>query len=117
MYDLSAESSELAYRLIRYHSVCAILIWPIAFTLPAAFRAASDVKFPLVVSMFSMWVFRVALSYLFAPECYPLFGITLPGLGMGVMGVWVAMTIDWVFRTALFLWRWLSGRWLTVYRQ
>lgn len=114
VYDLSEASSALAYRLILYHTVCAVLVWPIAFTLPSAFRAASDVRFPLVVSMFSMWVFRVALSYLFAPEAFDFLGLHLPGLNMGVMGVWVAMTIDWVFRTVLFLRRYLSGKWLTV---
>ena len=115
IYDLSEESSRQALQLILYHGVCAALIWPIAFTLPQAFRAASDVRFTLVVSVFSMWLFRVALSYLLAPESTVVFGVTIPGLGMGAMGVWVAMTIDWVFRMALFLHRWLSGRWLKAY--
>jgi Na+-driven multidrug efflux pump len=65
--------------------------------------------------MFSMWTFRVALSYLFAPESTDILGLfSLPGLGMGVMGVWVAMTVDWAFRAALFLWRFLRGTWLNV---
>lgn len=117
VYDLSPDSSALAYRLILYHSICAVLVWPIAFTLPSAFRASSDVRFPLVVSMFSMWTFRVALSYVFAQEMVSLFGlITFPGLGMGVMGVWVAMTVDWLFRMVMFIWRFVSGKWLTVKR-
>ena len=117
VYDLSPDSSALAYRLILYHSICAVLVWPIAFTLPSAFRASSDVRFPLVVSMFSMWTFRVALSYVFAQETVSLFGlITFPGLGMGVMGVWVAMTVDWLFRMVMFIWRFVSGKWLTVKR-
>lgn len=117
VYDLSPDSSALAYRLILYHSICAILVWPIAFTLPSAFRASSDVRFPLVVSMFSMWTFRVALSYIFSMETVSIWGwISFPGLGMGVAGVWVAMTVDWLFRTILFTWRYLSGKWLTVKR-
>lgn len=117
VYDLSPASSELAHRLILYHSLCAVLVWPIAFTLPSAFRAASDVRFPLVISMFSMWTFRVALSYVFSLETVSVLGlITFPGLGMGVMGVWVAMTVDWLFRTVMFIWRYVSGRWLTVKR-
>lgn len=117
VYDLSPDSSALAYRLILYHSICAVLVWPIAFTLPSAFRASSDVRFPLVVSMFSMWTFRVALSYVFSLETVSILGwITFPGLGMGVMGVWVAMTVDWLFRTVMFIWRYVSGKWLTVKR-
>ena len=117
VYNLSPDSAALAHRLILYHSVCAVLVWPIAFTLPSTFRASSDVRFPLVVSMFSMWAFRVALSYIFSLETVSLFGLfTFSGLGMGVMGVWVAMTVDWLFRTVMFIWRYLSGKWLTVKR-
>ena len=116
VYDLSAESSMLAHRLILYHSLFAVVMWPIAFILPNAFRAASDVHFPLVISMFSMWTFRVALSYLFSLESVTVLGLfTLPGLGLGVMGVWFAMFADWIFRTVLFLIRYLGGRWLTVH--
>lgn len=116
MYDLSPDAADIANKLIIYHAICAAAIWPVAFTLPASFRAASDVKFPLVVSMFSMWTFRVALSYVFSLETVTVFGYTFTGLGMGVMGVWVAMTVDWLFRAALFVYRHFSGRWLNVYK-
>ena len=115
-YDLSPESATLTHQLILYHGISASILWPIAFTLAVPFRAASDVRFPLVISVFSMWVFRVALSYVFALESITAFGITIPGLGMGVLGVFVAMTIDWVFRAVLFLYRYLSGRWLMNYK-
>ena len=107
IYELSAEGSEIAHELIIYHAIVAAMIWPVAFTIPSAFRAASDVKFPLVIGVFSMWTFRVALSYVFA----------FSGLIQGPLGVWVAMTIDWVFRTIFFVWRYLSGKWLNVYKR
>ena len=117
IYDLSPEGSEIAYDLIIYHAICAALIWPAAFTLPSALRAASDVRFPLVVSMFSMWTFRVALSYVFSLEVVNVFRLfSFPGLGLGPLGVWVAMTVDWVFRTIFFVIRYLSGKWLTIYK-
>ena len=84
--------------------------------LPNAFRAASDVKFSMKISVFSMWVFRVALSYVFAKESLNLFGFTIPGFGMSVLGVWVAMYVDWVFRAILFVIRFVSGKWLTKYK-
>ena len=84
--------------------------------LPNAFRAASDVKFSMKISVFSMWVFRVALSYVFAKESLSLFGFTIPGFGMSVLGVWVAMYVDWVFRAILFVIRFVSGKWLTKYK-
>ena len=117
LYELSNAASDIAYTLIIYHAICAAVIWPIAFTMPASFRAASDVKFPLVVSMFSMWTFRVALSYVFALERVSVFGFfTFPGLGMGALGVWVAMTVDWMFRTVMFIYRHFSGKWLKAYK-
>lgn len=118
IYELSAEGSEIAYELIIYHAVCAAVLHPVAFTLASSFRAASDVKFPLVVSMFSMWTFRVALSYCFSLDTVNVFGLfSFAGLGMGPLGVWVAMTVDWVFRAILFGARYLSGKWLTVYKK
>lgn len=116
LYDLSPEAEKLANELIIYHAVCAAAIWPVAFTLPASFRAASDVKFPLAVSMFSMWTFRVALSYVFSLESITKYGYTFFGLGMGAMGVWVAMTVDWLFRAIMFLYRHFSGKWLKAYK-
>ncbi len=117
IYGLSPESAELANKLIIYHAVSAALIWPIAFTLPTSFRAASDVKFTLIVSVLSMWVFRVATSYILALESISLFGLAIPCLGLGVMGVWIAMSIDWVFRALLFVIRHLNGKWLTKYNR
>jgi len=105
LYNLSPASSQLAYYLMLYHAACVCTIWPAAFTLPNAFRAASDVKYPLLISMISMWVFRVALSY--------VLGLYF---GLGIMGVWIAMTSDWLFRAILFLIRFVRGRWTTKYK-
>ena len=116
-WQLSEESTAMTLRLITFHSIVAALIWPIGFVLPSMFRAASDVKFPMGVSIASMWVFRIALSFVLAPQELHLFGLTIPCLGMGVMGIWIAMTIDWAVRTLLYAWRYLSGRWLAVYKE
>ena len=63
-------------------------------------RAAGDVRFTMISSVLSMWIFRIAFSYLLAQ-----------GLQMGLMGVWSAMFIDWFVRAALFTWRFFSNRW------
>ena len=64
-----------------------------------------------------MWAFRVGTSYFLALESVSIFGwFTFNGLALGVLGVWIAMTIDWVFRAAVFTWRHLSGRWLMKYK-
>jgi len=123
LYGLTDESSSLGLKLVLYHGICAAIIWPVAFMLPYSFRAASDVKYTLVISMISMWVFRVALSYPLTLESFNLFGLkingspfVINGLGLGVMGVWIAMTCDWLFRCIIFAIRFISGKWLTKYK-
>ena len=102
-YNLSAESGDITRTLILYHCAFAAVIWPIGFMLPSSFRAVGDVRFSLVVSMATMWIFRVAGSYVLALDSISVFGLfSIPGFGMGIMGVWVAMTVDWVFRSTLF---------------
>lgn len=63
-YHLSPQTMELARWLLVYHSLLCMVIWPASFTLPNAFRAANDVKFPMAVSIVSMWVCRIGMSYL-----------------------------------------------------
>lgn len=105
-YNLSDEGSIIAFNLITFHSIFVSTIWPVAFTLPSTFRAASDVKYPMVVSVFSMWLFRVAFSYILAN-----------GFGMGIYGVWTAMMLDWIFRAILFVTHYIRGKWLTKYAE
>lgn len=100
VYNLSPETGKMAEEIILYHAVCAVLIWPAAFTLPNTLRAANDVGFCMVVSVASMWIFRIGLSFILSKN-----------LGMGVFGVWVAMTIDWVVRAVFFVFRYRGTKW------
>lgn len=100
IYNVSPEARDLAFLLVWIHNGLAILLWPAAFVLPNALRAANDVRFTMVISIFSMWTFRILLSYIIAQ-----------GLQWGAVGVWIAMVIDWVFRLILFVWRFQSGKW------
>ena len=99
-YHLEPEADRLARIIVALHGAGALTLWPLSFVLPNSLRAAGDTRFTMVVSSVSMMVFRVFTAWL----------IAIP-LGMGVVGVWVAMQIDWVFRIALFHWRFHSGIW------
>lgn len=101
LYQVSEATIALAAKVIIFHSLCAMLFWPTGFSLPNALRAAMDANFTMVVSIASMWTFRIGLSYLFTMHFH-----------MGLMGIWAAMGADWVFRSACFVWRLVSGRWL-----
>lgn len=100
IYNLSAETMALAQTLITIHNGVAIVFWPMSFVLPNALRAAGDVRYPMAVSIFSMVVFRVLFSVIFGQM-----------LGFGAIGVWLAMVIDWVFRSTLFAHRFLGKKW------
>ena len=113
LYGLEGESADLAIKLLLSHCALAALIRPIGFMLPTAFRAAGDVKFPMFVSMLSMWILRVAGAYVMALNSVSVFGIfTLPGFGMGIIGVWIAMYADWVVRVGIYIWRYFSDTWI-----
>lgn len=99
-YHLSPEATQLAHQVLIYHAVLAMLFWIISFSLPNTFRAAGDVVLPMGVAIGSMWVFRLGFAY--------LLGIHM---GLGLIGVWIAMTIDWVFRAICFTVRFKGHRW------
>lgn len=102
--SLTPETVALARTLVLIHATAAIFMWPASFVLPNALRAANDVKFTLFVGVGSMVVFRVLGSWILCVQ-----------LGMGAIGVWIAMVVDWVCRISFFLPRMLSGKWRTKY--
>ena len=99
-YNTTEQTAKIAWQLVFIHSAMGIIFWPASFTLPNALRAAGDARFTMIVSMVSMWACRIGLSF--------LLGLTFH---LGVQGVWLAMTIDWIFRAALFIWRFVKGGW------
>ena len=99
-YALTPETENLAALLVLIHCGFGILMWPAAFTLPGALRAANDATTVMVISVCSMLVFRVAFSV--------IFGIYFD---MGAIGVWIAMIFDWIFRLLMFILRYKRGRW------
>lgn len=100
IYTLSDEARWYSQVLVLIHDCCAIFLWPVAFTLSYALRAAGDVKFTTFISLFSMVLFRIIFSVILGIQ-----------MGMGAIGVWIAMVIDWVFRSAFHIWRFKSGVW------
>lgn len=99
-YNLSDQTAAAATNIIHFHGISAIIIWPLSFALPAAYRAAGDAKACMYTSIVSMWIFRIGFSYLVGKY-----------MGLGVFGVWVAMVIDWVVRAICFVIRYFNGKW------
>lgn len=88
------------YTITLINLIAQVPLWAISFLLPASLRAAGDSRFTSVTSMISMWMFRVVLGY--------IFGIVM---GFGIVGIWVAMNIEWGVRGSVFLWRFIGEKW------
>ena len=100
IYGLGTETTNLARTLVTIHNGLAMVLWPMAFTFANMLRACNDVRYPMAVSIFSMFTFRVGFSYILGVR-----------LGMGAIGVWIAMVIDWIFRITCFVGRYFHGDW------
>ena len=101
LYNLSTEATVMCEQVLHWFAVFSIFFWATSFTLPNALRAGGDAKYTMTVSIISMWLFRVMLSYYFVLQ-----------MDMGLLGVWLGMFIDWIFRGILFVVRFVRGRWM-----
>ena len=95
LYKVTPESRSLAIILICIHNICAVVLWTHSFVLPGAMKAIGDAKFVMVTAVLSMFIFRVGMSY--------ILGIKF---GMGAIGVWISMIVDWIARIICFKTRW-----------
>ena len=100
VYQLSDRTAQVTESILLFHGIACIIIWPLAFILPGTFRASGDARTCMIISILSMWIFRIGFSYLLGGY-----------FKMGVFGVWIAMVIDWFVRMVFFLIRYFSGKW------
>lgn len=110
---LDADTINAAWAIVLTHGILGMIFWCASFCLPNALRAAGDANYTMIVSMASMWIIRVGLSFVFQktrlcglmdyfnlPECY------------GALCVWFAMICDWLVRIVFILIRIASGKWI-----
>ncbi|QIZ09064.1 MATE family efflux transporter [Priestia megaterium] len=88
------------FTLILVSAIAQPILWSPSFIMPSALRAAGDSNFTSIASLLSMWLLRVVLGY--------ILGITL---GFGIIGVWVAMIVEWGARGIIFGWRFKGKKW------
>ena len=75
----------------------------VEFALGGGLRGAGDTRFPLVVVLTGLFVFRLGLAVVVAK---PLFGT--------VEAVWCCLLADWSVKAVLLSWRFASGRWKRI---
>ncbi len=100
IYHLTPETGALAVQVIRYHAIMCMVAWVASFTLPNTLRAAGDVMWTMAIAIVSMWVFRIGTAYFFSNV-----------FDLGLIGIWIAMTIDWMFRGICYEIRYQRGKW------
>ena len=103
-YNLSDVTAQTARVIMYFHAASASLIWPVAFSLPATLRAAGDAKVTMVIALVTMWLFRIVFSYVLGGY-----------FGLGVLGVWIAMVIDWCVRAVCMTLRYKKGKWKEIH--
>ena len=100
LYDLSAETKYLILIIVAIHNLFAAFVQPFSGPLSSGLRAAGDVTFTMWASLFATVVCRTFLSFLLAKW-----------MGMGVIGIALAMVLDWCIKAALDIARFRSKKW------
>ena len=97
---MEAESARLCVQLVGLITIVKPLVWALSFIPAYGLRAAGDVKFSMITSCVTMWMFRVTLCV-----------FLVRAFGLGPIAVWIGMFADWTIRGIVFTLRLLSGKW------
>jgi multidrug resistance protein, MATE family len=68
-----------------------------------ALRGAGDTRWPMIVTGGCIWLVRLPLAYLFAIV-----------FGWGLLGAWIAMSMDLILRGSFNYWRFRLGGWKSI---
>ena len=98
---MEPESARMCFQMMAWITVVKPLVWVVSFIPAYGMRAAGDVRFSMITSCVSRWVFRFCL-------CVFLIRV----IGMGPLAVWFGMFTDWTIRGIVFIWRFHSRKWL-----
>ena len=98
---MEPENAKMCLDMIFWITIVKPLVWMPAFIPAYGMRAAGDVKFSMITSCTTMWVFRFCLCVYLIRVC-----------GMGPMAVWIGMFTDWTVRGIVFSLRFKSEKWM-----
>ena len=99
-YELSSQTIHLIIILVFIHNLFNTIAFPFSGPLSNGLRASGDVKFTMIVSIASTVLGRLIFSL--------IFGIYF---NMGVIGIALAMCLDWSIRVIIFYLRFKSNKW------
>lgn len=99
LYTKDPTTLNLSKNLTNSFLLLSTVFWAPSFTTPAALRATGDAKFTMNVSVISL-IFRIFLSWFLGVK-----------LKFDIYGIWIAMYIDWIFRSVFYILRIFSKKW------
>ena len=94
LFGLGDKTAAIANQLLLSITIVVPVLWAASFTIPAGLRASGDAKFPMIISICTMWFGRVLFGYLLGSV-----------FGMGVLGIWIGMYLDWLLRAPIYILR------------
>ncbi|NRT71588.1 MATE family efflux transporter [Clostridium beijerinckii] len=100
LYTNVPEVINISSTLTRSNSI-ALIAWGISFILSSGLKGAGDTRYTMLTAFIGMWIFRIFAGY--------ILGIVL---GIGVLGIWIAMYIDWIVRGLMYCFRLRGNNWL-----
>ena len=102
IFAVSRQTGQMILYLVLIHNIANAVVFPFADPLGKGLRAAGDAMFTMGISLFTTIGVRLILSI--------LLGIVLD---LGVIGIALAMCLDWTVRGVIFWFRFRQGKWKT----
>ena len=102
IFAVSRQTGQMILYLVLIHNIANAVVFPFADPLGKGLRAAGDAMFTMGISLFTTIGVRLILSI--------LLGIVLD---LGVIGIALAMWLDWTVRGVIFWIRFRQGKWKT----
>lgn len=99
-YTKDPDVTALVNRVLTLNFIFMPLAWSASFVLVGGMKGAGDARYSTIMSIVSMWLIRVLFGYILGQV-----------MNMGVIGVWLAMFFDWVFRAVLAVIRFIGKKW------
>lgn len=99
-YGPAPESIVFAKQILYTSCVMLPTAWSFSFVLPLALRSVGDAKASMYISIISLLALRVAGAWFFVKY-----------LGLGVVGIWCGMYLDWTGRSVGYLFRAVLNFW------
>ena len=101
-FTLNVGTQNLVISIVRIIALFQPLL-SLTFVISSALQGASDTKFPMYLTFIGIWGIRIVLGYTFAII-----------FNLGLIGIWIAYSIDISFRGIILLIRFLKGKWISI---